>query len=393
MNWRRAWTTYGIAHVGKSLLWTASDLLTLYLLVSVYAVDPIVAGALFLGGLAANALADLGVGIWLGHHPQHAARLAGAALVLAAASFPATVLLAPHGPVALLGATLAFRITYAGCDVPHNALMTQLGSDPARAAWLARVRTIGTALASLLAAWGVSGSGRLATAPLLWGIAGAALLIGSAMLPLLAAFPPVRGDGEGGPARCVGLPLRFLAASVVGIVALGALAKAVLHLPVDVPRGGFATTADGTTILVLLIAGRSAAALIPLELRSPRRGLVLLAAAYGVGGIVAAGFAWSAAPVMLVLLGLAMGATNLVGWTLLPALADGPRGYGLYTMASKLALGAAGLALAGGLSRAPTFAPGAFAHFALLVALACGAAMLLAMPRLTSTRRRVLSSS
>lgn len=382
---------YGIAHVGKSLLWTASDLLTLYLLVSVYALDPIVAGALFLSGLSANALADLGVGIWLGRHPHHAARLAGGALVLAAASFPATVLMAPHGLACLLGATLMFRIAYAGCDVPHNALMTRLGSTPARAAWLARVRTVGTALASVFAAWGASGSGRVAAEHLLWGIACAALLIGSTMLPLLTAFPPVRGDRQRGADRCIGLPLRFLAANVVGIVALGALAKAVLHLPAGLPYGVGATASNGTKILVLLIVGRSAAALIPIRLgSSPRQGLALQAVAYVISGIVAAGFVWSAAPAMLVLLGLAMGAINLIGWALLPALAQGPRGYGVYTMASKLALGAAGLALAGGLGRVPTFAPDMFAGFAVLVVIACAAAALLAAPRLTSRRADVL---
>ncbi|WP_156457963.1 hypothetical protein [Sphingomonas sp. Leaf412] len=376
--------------MGKSLLWTASDLLTLYLLVSVYSVDPIVAGALFLAGLAANAVADLAVGIWLGRRPHHAARLAGIGLAVAAASFPATVLLAPHGPVALLGATLAFRIAYAGCDVPHNALMTRLGGIPARAAWLARVRTIGTALAALFAAWGVGGSARIATAPMLWAIAGAALLIGSTMLPLLSRFPPVPDDRRPRPGRSIGLPPTFLAANVIGIVALGALAKAVLHLPAVAPHAAN----DGVSILALLIVGRSAAALIPIRLGSaPRHGLILQSAAFVAGGSVAAGFAWSTAPAMLVALGVVMGVTNLIGWALLPALAQGPRGYGVYTMASKLALGAAGLALAGGLGHVPVFAPDVFARFAAAIALACLVAALLVARRLTSPRRHGLSQS
>lgn len=375
-GWRRAWIAYAVAHFGKSLLWTASDLLTLYLLVSVYAVDPIVAGALFLAGLAANAGADLGVGIWLEKRPHHAVGLAATALVLAAVSFPATVLLAPHGPWLLLAATLAFRVSYAGCDVPHNALLTRLGSDPARATWLARWRTIGTALASLAAAW-VANSDVVAIAPLLCGIAVAALVVGSAMVPLLVAFP--LDPRPRGPGTAAGLPLPFLAASIIGIVALGALAKAVLHLP---------TQATGTSVLMLLIAGRTLSAIIPIRIGSPRRGLILLAAAYGAAAALAAGFAFGAAPGMLVLLGLSLGATNLVGWALLPAMADGPRGYGLYTMASKLALGAAGLALAGGLGRSPAFSPAGFAGFAWVVAAACIVAALLAGLRLTSSAVR-----
>ncbi|KQU56040.1 hypothetical protein ASG67_08205 [Sphingomonas sp. Leaf339] len=383
-NWRRAWIAYFIAHTGKSLLWTASDLLTLYLLVSVYAVDPIVAGALFLAGLAANATADLAVGIWLGRHPHHAARLAGVALALSATSFPATVLMAPHGPWVLLAATLIFRITYAGCDVPHNALLTRLGSDPARATWLARGRTIGTALASLLAAWGAN-SGANAIAPPLYSIAFAALVVGSAMVPLLAAFPldPERHRR----ARSVGLPLPFLAASVIGIVALGALAKAALHLPT------LTAPASGATILALVIAGRTLSALIPIRIGSIRSGLLILAGAYGAAATLAAGFAFGSPSAMLVLLGFALGTTNLIGWALLPALADGPRGYGLYTMASKLALGTAGLALAGGLGRVPAFTSDGFATFTWMVAVSCLVAALLAGLRLTSLAARGFPSS
>ena len=357
-------------------MWTASDLLTLYLLVSVYAIDPIVAGALFLAGLVANAGADLGVGIWLEKRPHHAAALATTALVLAAVSFPATVLLAPYEPWMLLVATLAFRVCYAGCDVPHNALLTRLASDPARATWLARWRTIGTALASVSAAW-VASSDAVAIAPLLCGIAMAALVVGSAMVPLLMAFPLDPRPRRSGTS--VGLPLPFLAASIIGIVALGALAKAVLHLP---------ASASGTSVLMVLIAGRTFSAVIPIRIGSPRRGLMLLAAAYGAAAAVAAGFAFGATPVMLLLLGLSLGATNLVSWALLPAMADGPRGYGLYTMASKLALGAAGLALAGGLGRSPAFSPAGFAGFAWAVAAACIVAALLAGLRLTSSAAR-----
>jgi hypothetical protein len=113
----------------------------------------------------------------------------------------------------------------------------------------------------------------------------------------------------------------------------------------------------------------------------------LLGIAYLGAAGVAAAFVWTSAALALVALGLAMGITNLIGWALLPALARGARGYGLYTMASKLALGVSGLVLAGGLGRAPAFVPGAFAPFALAVALACAGAALLVVPGLTSRRR------
>lgn len=385
MIWRRAWALYSVAHFGKSLLWTASDLLTLYLLVSVYAVDPLIAGALFLAGLTVNALADFAVGIWLDRHPRHAAGLAVGALPLAALAFPATILMTPYGVWALLAATLTFRIAYAGCDVPHNALLTRLGDRPVRAVRLARGRTLGTALASLLAAWVASGTDRGAVAPMLWGIAAAGSLISAAMLPLLVRFRLAGGAARRDHAPW--LPLPFLLASVIGIVALGALGKAVLHLPAGTQAAG-----GGTTILTLLILGRTASALIPIRTGAPQQGLASLAWSWIAAAMVSAGFVWNAGAAMLMLLGLAMGVTNLIGWSLLPTLASGPRGYGLYTMTSKLALGSAGLALAGGLGRTPIFTPAAFAGFALAVAAACGVAALVIRTGLTAMTARVFLS-
>lgn len=293
MTWRRACATYGAAHFGKSLLWTGSDLLPLYLLVTVYRVDPMTAGLVFLIGLAVNALADFGIDSWLARHSRHAATLAGGSLVVSGASFPATVLLAPYGPWPLLAATLTFRMAYAGCDVPHNALLSQLGDTTARATSLARCRTVGTALASLLAAGAIAMGSNAAYTPFLLGIAAGGILIGSAKIPLLQSYKVTRTGGSAA-SRAHGLPMPFLIASVVGIVALGALSKAMR-----------------------------------------------------------------------------------------PLLTVGPRGYGLYTMASKLALGAIGLALAGGLGRNPTFTPLGYVLFVLATAFACAVTALTLVPRLT----------
>ncbi len=94
---------------------------------------------------------------------------------------------------------------------------------------------------------------------------------------------------------------------------------------------------------------------------------------------------------MLVLLGLAMGVTNLIGWAILPLLAAGPRGYGVYAMASKVALGLAGLALGGSLGRMPTFTAQGYFAFTLAVAIACAFAAGLLIPRLTGTPRQSLT--
>lgn len=380
-----AYMAYWMAHIGKSLLWAASDLITLYTLVTLYAVDPLVAGAMFLAALTANAVADMGVGVWLDRHPAHGAPLAGAALLISALAFPATMLAAPLGSGALVVAMLIFRVAYAGYDVPHNALMTQLAPDAGRAAWLSRGRTIGTGIAAFTVAASAADAvdpGRIAL--FLWTLSIAAAVLGSLLIPLLRRIPFVSPLQQGKAG--LSLPIHFLAASVIGIVALGALAKSVLHLPPAAAR------IDSSHMLLLLTAGRTVSALLPFRIAGAQRGLMLLTMAYLVAAGIAAAFAWTTAAPMLVALGLAMGFTNLVGWALLPSLARGARGYGLYAMVSKLALGAAGLALAGGLGRAPAFAPGAFAPFALAVALGCVAAAALAAPGLTLWRSRAFAA-
>lgn len=354
------------------------------MLVALYGMTPVVAGAIFLVALIVNAVADLGVGVWLDRHPHHGPTLATTALLVSAASFPATMLLAPYGAGAVLAAMLVFRVAYSGYDVPHNALMTQLSPTPAGSAWLSRGRTIGTGIAAFAIALAARGLLDRQSVPLvLWSIAGVASVIGMVLVPVLRAHR--FGPRPRTASHLFGLPLAFLAASVLAIVALGTLAKAVLHL-----RTGLAPVATGDTLL-LLTAGRTASALLPLRIVDARRGLVLLVLAYLLAAAVAAMFAWHAGTLALLMLGLAMGGTNLIGWALLPSFASGARGYGIYTMASKLGLGLAGLVLAVGLGAAPVFAPGAFAPFAIMVAIACVAAAAIVSTRLTSRSARALS--
>ncbi len=383
MTWRRVWVAYCIAHSGKSLLWAASDLLTLYILVNRYGVTPVIAGALFLAGLAVSAVADLSVGAWLDRRPGDATRMAVAGLVVAGLTFPLTMLSAPLGSGAVLVATLLFRVAYAGCDVPHNALMGRLADDPARATSLSRGRTLGTGIASVAAAGSLGDSG-IGIVPMLWGIGAGATVLGLAMVPLLV-ISPLAGGGSRSEVASFRLPWTFLFASVTGIVALSALGKAMLHLS-DMPA-----PTEGVSMLMMLIVGRTASACVPLPITSARQGLTLLAATYAVSTVAPLLFIGTDfRPAAPLLLGLAMGLSNLIGWALLALVARDARDYGLYTMSSKLALGAAGLALAGGLGRRPAFTATGFSLFAFGIASACAVAALMC---LTCRPRRDLHAS
>ncbi|MGN7998929.1 hypothetical protein [Sphingomonas sp. 22176] len=359
---------YYAAHIGKSLLWTASDLVTIYALVSLFAVDPVLAGWLFLVGLAANALADLCVGAWLDRYPQQTRRVAGGGLTAAAMIFPMTILAATYGSAALVATTLAFRSCYAAYDVPHNAMLTRLAATAAGTATrLSRGRTIGTGIAAGLVGLALSRWRDAASLPvMLWLLAGAALILGAALLPLLPRATAMQAVAAvpTGP----GLPRGFLVGSLIGIVALGALTKAMLQLPTTVAHP------DAGTTVLLLTGGRMLAALVPLDVRDARRGLILLASLYVLATPVMTMLLRLEGWPMILALGLLLGCTNLVDWTLLPLLARGAGSYGFYTMAAKFALGGAGLAMTAALGDHTTFAPDAFATFVAVLLVACAVA-------------------
>lgn len=171
----------------------------------------------------------------------------------------------------------------------------------------------------------------------------------------------------------------FLLGNVTGIIALGVIAKAILHLPPP--------TSHGTgSLLLLLTAGRIASSLVPIRFTTARHGLGLLGLTYLVSAtlevlIGISGPGWQ----VMIGLGMALGTTNLLAWALLPLLARGPRDYGLYTMASKLALGLSGFVMTAALGRTSVFEQAGFVALCIGAATAsCIAALMLAIPaRLT----------
>ncbi len=378
MNARTVHAAYYVAHSAKSLLWTAGDMIAIYALVGLYGRDPMMAGWLFLFGLTVNAGADVAVGTWLDRCPGHAARLAAAGLAVAALAFPLTVLAAPLGWGALLAATIVFRLAYAAYDVPHNALLSRLAEDFRATTRLSRGRTLATGAAAAIVGLGVHRFGDAAGLPWLLGaLAAAALLGGLALVPLLICLPAPPAQPE--VAAGAGLPWRFLGGSVVGVVALGGLAKGMMHLPPIVPQPG------AGTILILLTAGRTVTALLPVPIGEPRRGLFFLAGLYLVAMLAGPLLLGGGGVVLPLALGGLLGATNLLGWALLPLMAKNARGFALYTMASKLALGLGGLAMTAALGDRSTFAPAGLTALAVGAGVGCLFAAVLLMPsRLTA---------
>lgn len=354
---------YALSHLGKSLLWTGGDALTLFLLVRYIGMAPVTAGGLFMILLLWNALCDVGVGRWLDHRGARGRPLLpilAMAVPVACLAFPFS-LVAPGGAIWVLGCGLVFRTAFAVFDVPHNALLVRLADTPANGVRLAQLRSLGSGVAAILI--GLLAIPMLAATPPSKPVLGAILLglavvSGGLMIPYLALAAgfdrtPVVASPAASRLRPppTGALTALFVASSIGMVAMGAISKVVPHLDLSSTRWA------GAALLILMI-GRVSAVVIagPFVARlGARRALVAayagtaafilaLPAALAVGGGAALVWIW--------LIGTAIGMIAVVSWIQLPALAraapvaaesDRALLFGLFTMTSKIALGASGL--------------------------------------------------
>lgn len=355
---------YALAHLGKSLLWTLADVLTILVLIRHAGMGPVTAGAVFLAGLVWNALADPLVGGWMDRHLRRGGSLVPAMAVAApgACLFFLAGLLVPPGtswPL-VVAAGVLFRSCFSLYDVPHNAMMTRLAETPQAQAKLAGLRTIAHGLASMAAG--------LAAAP----IADAAIprphtqlvLILTASVALVCMVPCLRlvrvvekvstspapvGAGDAMPAA-PGLASLCLV-TIIGGLGLGLVGKAVPHLQ-------WSGTGMAMLAMPLLMAGRFAAAWCARPLIDRLGTTRALAISYllaapaclGLPVLAGGGGAW---PLGLILLGVCLTVPTILSWVELAQVIRSVReGWwrshamvGLFTMVSKLAAGAGGLLL------------------------------------------------
>ena len=351
---------YGLSHLGKSLLWTGSDALTLFLLVRYIGMAPVTAGGLFMTLLLWNALCDVVVGRWLDHrgakgHPI--LPVLAVAVPIACLAFPLS-LIGPGGAVWVLGCGLVFRTAFAMFDVPHNALIARLADTPSNGVRLAQVRSLASGVAAILI--GLLAIPMLAATPPTKPVLGMILLglaavSGGLMLPYLGLavrfdlISPVAsptGSRLWPPPTTTGALTALFVASAIGMVAIGAISKVVPHLDLSSSRWA------GAALLILMIGRVSAVAVAGLLVaRLGAQGALVTAYAGTAAFILALPWALAAgggaALIWIWLIGAAIGMIAVVSWIQLPALARAEPNqavlFGLFTMTSKIALGGSGL--------------------------------------------------
>lgn len=358
---------YALSHLGKSLLWTGSDALTIFLLVRHAGMELAAAGTLFMVLLLWNALCDVVVGRWFDRRAaagRPALPIVAVAMPVSCLAFPASLLVPAGDGIWILACGLIFRTAFAMFDVPHNALIARLGDTPERGLQLAQLRSLGSGAASI--SIGLIAIPMLGEVPPSSALLGGLLLLltlisGLLMLPYLRLaarqelMAPPPGDPVPPPARWWPDGLRgFFLASAIGMVAMGAVSKAAPHLDL-------ASTSWGEAALLVLMIGRVAATVIAGPLAARFGASRLLAGSYLATAACTFGLAPAVSiggPLALIWIGLtgvSIGMIALVSWVRLPVLVRAMPAtsqhaqaftFGLFTMVSKVALGASGLLLA-----------------------------------------------
>ncbi|BBD02874.1 glycoside/pentoside/hexuronide:cation symporter, GPH family [Sphingobium sp. YG1] len=356
---------FGMTHAGKSLLWAGADAFTLFILIKVLDIPPVMAGTLFVLSSFWNAMVD---GIW-GHIVNR--RMAIRAMLpgvcgLAAGLGCLSFAILPWLPAGIMPGTIfalfLFRTTFSLIDVPHNATAAALANIHGHLS-VARWRSILSALTAIMvAAAALPMTGAATMVPHMARMIFPAIALMACLL--LAPLPwlirmtrqatPVSRAGRLDRAKRV--PMRglglFCLSQMLGFAALACMGKAMLH------TGALEGWLLDYALLILTIVRLAAVGLwspIAAHIGSAKAlslayicsalSAITLPAAIGQGGLSAA--------IILGLLGLSLGGVILLAWSSfseqLPrwGMADDPaaavRAYGWFTATAKVGLGFSGL--------------------------------------------------
>lgn len=359
-----------MTHCGKNLLWTGVDALSLYILIKVVAVSPVMAGMLFVLSSFWNAGMD-GIWGWAIGRSRVIGRvlpaISAVSVIIACLSFALLPSL-PTGAIWGVGMGLiAFRTSFALLDVPHNATTAPLADVHGHLA-VSRWRSILSAGMSVLVAIAavmlVGAPDAIERAAIIFPILALIALLLLSPLPWLIQVTnvslPARADTPAWPST--GLPpgplVIFCLVQMVGFAALASIGKSVLHMDV-MPRWVLEYALLLLSVMRLLgtwlwspVAIRfGSATALSIAYMACAGAILLLPTAIGLGAV------WCAA--ILCLLGASFGGIALLAWSTFSELvsrsashsAGISASYGLFTAISKIGLGFSGLLTASWIGR------------------------------------------
>lgn len=354
-----------MTHAGKSLLWAGTDAFTLFILIKVLHVPPIMAGTLFILSSFWNAMID---GAW-GHIVNRRSALhtmlpilCGLASALACLAFAILPWLQAGSMAATIGALFLFRTAFSLLDVPHNATAASLANIHGHLV-VARWRSILSAVTAILvagAAMPMIGAGTMTQHLAQMMFLGIALLACLLLVPLPWLIRATRTVPAGMQTMRAVVPLTsptsglmlFCLAQMLGFAALASMLKAILH------AGALQGWLYDYALLILTIVRLAAVGLwspLAAQIGSARA----LSFAYICSALAAIALptaigqgTWSAL-VVLCLLGLSLGGVILLSWSSFSeqiagwGMAKDPvaaaSAYGWFTATAKIGLGLSGL--------------------------------------------------
>ncbi|KQN01023.1 hypothetical protein ASE78_17500 [Sphingomonas sp. Leaf25] len=332
---------YSIGNLGKSVVWTSFENFMLFYLVSIAGLPPLVAGSLLAATLLWDALFDLAVALWADARGggDRLGRLIVMGAPMCAIGF--CLVFALDRPAAIAAAILLCRIGYSLCDVGHNTLLVRVARTPRDATSVSGYRLIfsacGAALVALASTWSLAPAGAAARQAAF----ATGALVGGAIYVATLATAWFATRHLGGPAACTNpLPVSrggrlralwrhgpFRRTLLVAAVQAGIVPLFLRTLPFFGQAvhqdAGWAGPALATITLgqSLSLPGWMALSrrLPPIVIARIGHAMTIVAmlglviASRGIGGTV-----------LLMLLGMALAATNLALWAMLALAAQRP---------------------------------------------------------------------
>lgn len=352
---------YIVSTFGKTLTWSGAEAYGLFALTNVVGLPGPTAGLLVLIFMAWAAAADLLAGALFDRYR----RAGGAATpfytvsaVLASAFFALSFAPIPHAwPRVLLAAAagLGFRTAYSAMDIPHNALISQLGSASGRMR-LGSLRLAATLLGGLcattLAGWlVVAGSPGLDLNAVAYGItiavaAGGLFIV---FVPKADAAPPA-GAPEAGTGQFDLRFFLFLLGEVNVAIIAGLIARNIAFLGAYV----FRSPDWAAWAFLLFLTGKLAAVFVWPPLVRSRNLAAWSAAGFVLCALTALTLACAPPQYLLMNAGLfafgfSMGGVNQMSWTLISTLVRKTSSrslyFGVFSAVGKIGGGLSGFAL------------------------------------------------
>ncbi|OLF71029.1 hypothetical protein AWH62_13260 [Maricaulis sp. W15] len=387
---------YGVGDFAFVALWQGCALFLLYFYTDVLGLPPLLAGAIYLIGMAWDAVSDPLIASWAERRARQDggyAHLIGLSALPAGLSFT-LVFTQPFDGTALVAlwalvTHLAFRTAFTCASMPYNALPARLTPNGHERSALSATRVVFAGLGGLMVAVTIpaiaAASGHAIAALAIGLVAGLVLLLCARLMRIAPPLPPTSGpstltaDLRGlGSATRQNRPFQaLLVLMLLGTLGYGMFTQSLLYLANHVlQQPDLVPLILATPVLTMIVA---APAWMMLAARTSKRLTMMCGLGLAALGYAALGLAPTTPPgaalIAIAVIGTGSAAVPVMFWSMLPDVIDHgharsgtrveARAFGLATFVQKVTAGLTAL-FVGGLLALSGYAPDAVTGEALV---------------------------